>query len=113
MESNYYEIIGKKIQNIRRQKLITQEQLAKKLNVSKVFLSRVERGKVKISLQKLIEIAEVLDISLEKLLAENTIINVGKMDYVSKEFEELLKKCTRKQQKFIYNVAELVVDMNI
>lgn len=113
MEPNYYEIIGKKIQNIRRQKLITQEQLAKQLNMSKVFLSRVERGKVKVSLQRLIEIAMALDIRLENLLAENTIINVGKMDYVTKEFEELLKKCTKKQKKFIYEVAELVVDMNI
>lgn len=113
MEPNYYEIIGRKIQTIRKQRELTQEELAEKLNVSIVFLSRVERGKVKISLPRLIQIANVLNVSLGNLLVENTIINVGDMEYVTAEFEELLKKCSRKQQRFIYEVVELVVDMNI
>lgn len=112
MKPNYEEI-GSRIKKIRRQKSITQEKLAEELEMSQIYLSKIERGVVAVNLQRLMEISAILKVSVGSLLEGNTIITIGNRKYVTAEFEEILKKCTEKQQRFIYEVAELVVEMNL
>ncbi len=59
---------GKNIKIERIKKDMTQEQLAEKLDVSRTYLASVECGKENMSLGKILEIAQVLDIDIEKLL---------------------------------------------
>ena len=47
-----YSIIGERLKSARLAKNLTQEQLAEKLDVSVAFLSRAERGNVKINLSR-------------------------------------------------------------
>ncbi|MEG1835812.1 MAG: helix-turn-helix transcriptional regulator, partial [Oscillospiraceae bacterium] len=61
-------IIGVKIQYYRKQFSMTQEELAKRLDLSVAFLSRVERGKSHISLKRLAELSQMLDVSISYLL---------------------------------------------
>ncbi len=63
-----YSIIGERLKKARKDKKLTQEQLAEKLDVSVAFLSRVERGDVKINLPRLNQVCDILDISISYIL---------------------------------------------
>jgi transcriptional regulator with XRE-family HTH domain len=74
-------IIQTTIQNIRKfreLKDITREQMAADLNLSLSGYSKLERGEIEITLKRLCEIADILDIELAQLLNFNpqTIFNI-------------------------------------
>ncbi len=56
--------IGQNILRLRKEKGLTQEQLANKAGISRRYLSDIENGKRKISLAILERIARVLDLSV-------------------------------------------------
>ena len=53
-----------KIRSIREQSNWTQEDMAEKLNMSISGYSKIERGETKVNIQKLQQIAEVLNINI-------------------------------------------------
>ena len=55
------------IANIRKQKGLTQIQLAEMVGVNRFHISNIERGKSSPSLKLLIKIADALDVSLDDL----------------------------------------------
>ena len=60
--------IGKRIQNRRKQKGYTQEQLAEMMNVSIQMVSNLERGNKAIRIDNLINLSQILDISTDYIL---------------------------------------------
>ena len=60
--------IGKRIYNLRRERNITQEQLAELVNLSVTQVSKLENGKSRLSLDSLINIATVLEASTDEIL---------------------------------------------
>ena len=65
---NYVDL-GKKIRQVRRQKSMTQEQLAEKAGISASFLGHIERGTRIASLETLIELCNTLQVSPDNLLS--------------------------------------------
>lgn len=59
-----YYIVGSRIRQYRIEKNITQEELAFQVETSAAYISNIERGIKKPSLQKLSEIAEVLQVTI-------------------------------------------------
>ena len=59
---------GRRIQKLRREKGLTQEQLAERLNVSTVHLAKIETGKRGCSLDILIDFAAFVNASLDYLV---------------------------------------------
>ena len=59
-----YHVIGSRIRHYRLERGITQEVLAFQVNSSAAYISRIERGQKKPSLEKLFEIAEVLHVTI-------------------------------------------------
>lgn len=106
-------LFGRRIKNTRKGKAITQEELAEKLEISTIFLSKIERGVTPINLKRIMEIAAILEVRISVLLEGSAIGCIDSSKYVTQEFGEILKKCNQKQQRFIYEVAELVVEMNL
>lgn len=51
-----YTLIGLRIKNYRNQQNITQNQLSEMLDVSNVYISKIERGTTKINLEMLYKI---------------------------------------------------------
>lgn len=100
-----YSVIGKRIREARIEQNLKQEELADSIDVSVAFMSRVERGKSKINLRRLTQIAEVLKVSPGYLLMGS---NVTSKDYLRRDFSKILQKCTPQQQKLIYQISELV-----
>ena len=59
---------GKRLQEARRGKQMTQEELADILHVGKLHISRMERGVAACSLDLLVNISEVLEVNTDKLI---------------------------------------------
>lgn len=68
-----YKEVGKRIRYYRRKRGFTQEQLAFEVNTSAAYLSNIERAIKKPSLQKLIQIADILEISLADLVSPSSV----------------------------------------
>lgn len=68
-------MIGFKIATLRKQHSLTQEQLAEKLDISIKHCSSVERGLSCLSLEKLIEVSTLFDVSLDFLIKETPANN--------------------------------------
>lgn len=83
-----YVAIGRKIKMYRKQAQFTQSDLAEKLNVTAKYISSIERGVAKVSLIRLDEIANLLNIRIVDLLqdCDNT-----KDTYGDSELIELTK----------------------
>ncbi len=59
--------LGNQLKKLRKSYNLTQEQLAEKLNISRVNYTRYENGKVRPDYETLIAIADFYDISLDEL----------------------------------------------
>ncbi len=59
--------LGKRIQKIRKEAGLTQEQLAEKVNISRAYIGYIEQGRNEASLTVLEKIAKQLHISLSEL----------------------------------------------
>ena len=100
-----YKIIGKRIKAERAKHKFTQEEMAEKLNTSVAFYSRIETGRSHVNLTRIMEIANILNVSAGYFL---TGIEEEGNNYLYEDFKVILEKCTPKQQKFIYKMAEVV-----
>lgn len=64
--------IGSRIAQLRKEHNMTQEQLAEKLDISIKHCSSVERGLSSLSLEKLIDVSNLFDVSLDYLIKGNS-----------------------------------------
>jgi len=100
---NYYEI-GQRIRKYRKQKALSQEQLAEAVNISVTHMSHIETGNTKLSLPVLADIARVLQVTCDDLLTDND-------DAVSEAVNSImrvLKGCSLPQLKIIAAMARAV-----
>ena len=59
---------GKNLKIERIKQDLTQEKLAEKMNVSQNYIASIECGNANMSLAKVLELAQILDINISKLL---------------------------------------------
>lgn len=59
---------GQLVRKHRKEKNMSQEQLALLCDMDRSYLGRIERGEVNPTLEKIYELADSLDISIQKLL---------------------------------------------
>jgi len=90
-----FSIIGKRIQTTRKNKKISQEQLASMIGISESHISQIERGIKSPSVEILIGIAVALKVSVDELL--NDLCYRRKDDIV---FYELLQSCSSEEKAF-------------
>ena len=60
--------IGERIAKLRKESNITQAQLAEKLNISIRHCSSIECGNARLSIEKLIEVADLFHVTLDYLI---------------------------------------------
>lgn len=83
-----YKAIGRRIACYRKKLSMTQATLSEELDVSESYISQIERGSAKVSLPRLDEISEVLEIDLPFLLSDE--INVSDVP-INIEIHEIIK----------------------
>ena len=104
--------IGKFILNCRKEKGITQEQLAEKLGVTSKSISRWENGRTMPDYTLLKDLCNDLDININELLSGEKI---KENDYVNKSEENLIKlrKQIDKRKKFLTIISYIFMTIII
>lgn len=101
-----YKLIGTRVQRQRKMKGLTQEMLAEKLNVSVGYVSQVERGFTKISLDLLAEIATNLECDIS-LLVTGSSVGAG---YLDVEISDLFKQLTSNEKHLTFEFIKLLLE---
>ena len=99
-----YKLIGERIKRVRKGRGMTQDVMAEKLNVSIGYVSQVERGITKISLDLLGAISSVLDCDVASFITESA---VNSNEYLESEILSEIKKLDQKKKKFILNIIKM------
>ena len=95
-------ITGKRIQQLRKTKGLTQEQFAVKLNISDRHLGKIERGEGTASIDLLVEVAISLNTTLDFLI-------LGVLDTPrERELNAQIKKQHQKIQIFKNKLSNLI-----
>ena len=95
-----YKLIGGRIKSARKRKGMTQEMLAEKLDVSVGYVSQVERGITKISLDLLASISSVLNCDISSLVSESA---VGSDNYIYGDIASRISDLDSKKRKILYD----------
>lgn len=95
-----YKEIGTRIRKYRKLKNISQEELAEKIDISTTHMSHIETGSTKLSLQVLVDIAQILEVSTDTLIFEKT----SKLKI--QKIETILSDCNENEIAFITKIVE-------
>ena len=86
-----YQIIGKRIREIRKREKISQEKLAERSELSTQYISQIETAARRASLTSLVNIAGALNVGIEELLYGNIPIRPSECQ---KETAQIFRDCT-------------------
>ena len=93
-----YHLIGKRIKEMRKIRRITQAELAELTNLSVSYINYIENAKRKTSLQTLVMIADVMEITVDILLA-------GNQSHIRSEYKTdiflLMEDCSSYEKRII------------
>lgn len=67
MNNNVYKKLGAKIAYLRKSKRYSQEKFAEKIDISEIYMGQIERGEANPTLEKLITIADALEVEIKEL----------------------------------------------
>ena len=99
-------IIGRRIQEIRKQRGLTQEQLAERVNISPHYLSALERGVYNIKLDLLVDILNILNCSADEVF-QDVVSSSSKIK--ASQLSEKLKGLPVHEQRKILEVIEIMI----
>ena len=93
-----YQAIGLRIRRLRKEKRMTQEQLADISNQEPSNISHIERGATKLSLPTIVNIANALGVTVDDLLCDS--LSESKQPY-EKAVSIILSECSHQEQIII------------
>ncbi len=86
-----YQMIGRRLQDSRKAQNLTQEVLAERVGITVVYLSKVENGRVRPTLELLDSMCDALGITLSSLL---TGVQTQEDSYANERVVSLLRSCS-------------------
>ena len=101
-----YFAIGQRIKQVRRDRGMTQERLAEALSVSVGYISQIERGVTKISLETLAAVAACLACDLSELA---TGVAATQAHYLDRQLAQLTARMDGRQKKLLHELARLIL----
>lgn len=101
-----FNLIGSRIKATRKAAGKTQEWLAEQIDVSVGYISQIERGITKISLETLAEICSVLDGDMAYLVSGSA---KGQNDYLQNEISQRILLLSERDKKIILNMVDLML----
>jgi transcriptional regulator with XRE-family HTH domain len=90
------ELVGRKIRQLRRQRKLTQVELAEKIGIHQSDLSRMEQGEYKVGLDTLLKILQCFDLSIGDFFDEN-----NRADTVLDKYRSLSPNAQKEVESFI------------
>lgn len=101
-------ILGKRLQEARKKKKYTQEYVAEMVDLSVEHLSRIENGKRSVYLHKLARWCDVLDVSIESILAGAIIPD---NPAYNRQFGEIAHGCSEETVSTMLNICRQIADV--
>jgi len=98
---------GQNISNRRREKNMSQQELAEAIGLSVNQLSSIETGKSGTRIEVIAKLCTVLDITPDYLL-----LGCLHSNNVSKNFEDIVRLLDENHMELLYNIAVLIKDFN-
>lgn len=99
--------LGEKIKKERIRNRYTQETLAEMAEITSSYVGQIERGERKVTLAKLVRIANVLDVSVDYLLSDT--INVIDDD-LELEIKNEMRKMEDKDKHMVIDIIKIIND---
>lgn len=103
-----YSKIGLRIAEARVKHDLTQEELAEKISKTSQFISNIETGKRKPSLSTLLNIAKVLNLSLDYLIYDNDIEEKIRDDIYMKQIYKQLESLDDEKKNKLLDIVEYI-----
>ena len=91
---NLNKLIGERIAKLRKENHMTQAMLAEKLNISVRHCSAIECGNARLSIEKLIEVADLFHVTLDYLILGRRSSNIYRCSIKSTLQKKILNKKT-------------------
>ena len=105
MDNLDFALIGKRIKEVRTDRQLTQEYLAKVTDVNVSHISNIETNKVKVSLTLLVQICNALGVTVDYLL-ENEYHNPTSV--IEKELLNMIKGMKKEKQETLLRIAKVL-----
>lgn len=99
-------LIGSSIQTIRKEKSLTQIEMAEALEISVTHYARIEEGKNAMSFDIFYRIMQVLDVDANTLLKDQSYVSNSR---VKRAFDKLYELRSDEREKIV-SVLELMLD---
>ncbi|AUS10929.1 MULTISPECIES: helix-turn-helix domain-containing protein [Bacillus] len=84
--------VGQRIKAIRKERKLTQVQLADKANLSRSYLADIERDRYNPSLSTLESVAGALGVQVSAIVGEENLIKEEPVEYNAKEEKDIAKR---------------------
>jgi len=107
---NPYQQVGNRIRIIRRQKGLTQAQLAEKSDLSDNFIGLIERGEGHPTIPTISKIADALGVKLNEFFADDEESSKN-VHQVIKELEHLLKERELKDVQLLLSLGKKIFEV--
>lgn len=101
-----YGLIGQRVKQKRKASHKTQDNMAETLSVSVGYISQIERGVTKISLDTLAEIATFLQCDVAELIVGTTPRHE---EYLTRELNALYQKMNAEQKAMLLDIANIII----
>jgi transcriptional regulator with XRE-family HTH domain len=108
----FFKQMGARIAQARKERGLTQEQLAEQLGVSQQALAHYEVGRIGVASAMLPKLAELLDLSFDELLVGQPTIRVPGKRGPASRLEQQIARVTelpKAQQKFVMQMLDTVI----
>ena len=90
------ELVGRKIRQLRRQRKLTQVELADRIGIHQSDLSRMEQGEYKVGLDTLLKVLQTFDLSIGDFFDETS-----RSQSVFEKFQSLSPSAQKEVEHFI------------
>ena len=95
-KASQVELVGRKIRQLRRQRKLTQVELAERIGIHQSDLSRMEQGEYKVGLDTLLKILQTFDLSIGDFFDETS-----RTETVLDKFKNLSPAAQKEVESFI------------
>ena len=102
-----YSLIGNRIKAARKAKGLSQSELSELIDRSVGYMSYIETGRKKPSLETLIQIANALDVTIDELLSDNL---VASSTVSNTQINQLLSDCIAFEKRVILLSVQSIKD---
>lgn len=101
--------LGARIQQYRKSKGLTQEDIADRMRCSLTYISKLENGKASCNLDRLLELCDLLECDAADLLLG---INMGSNRYLDPELQQMIAQLTPDDKELLCAMMEVMIRRN-